>query len=311
MIRYDSTVDVRLIERWLSTELNVSSLLGMNTPSLIGLGSRGVAWDLQHRRQILDSSAQLLPPPQLLGMKLASSPITDPNIASDGRVRQRHRMTLSCTACRRKKKRCDRKLPCEPCVVRGAQSACIYDSRKFPTTGRWTTSSISNTRKRLNQSSRPLGSPPQCCHPYSVGEHSTTAMSLLKTVVSGVEQSSSISLTIPSAIHWDHMGDLCYNYVRRIPPKSHCELSEAADDTSHHRADYEVAEFRSVEREWRRRKELYKQKVDDDIPQLEDGDEQDSPVYNGAEEEVELPDDQLPYWIPTERARSWPYPPDE
>lgn len=44
--------------------------------------------------------------------------------------RKRNRAALSCSACKKRKIKCDRKLPCEACIKRGEQALCKWEQPK-------------------------------------------------------------------------------------------------------------------------------------------------------------------------------------
>jgi len=71
-------------------------------------------------------SAGLTPPPPPPPVPLRSQASPAPAKVK----RKRNRAALSCSACKKRKIKCDRKLPCEACIKRGEQGSCRWEQPK-------------------------------------------------------------------------------------------------------------------------------------------------------------------------------------
>ncbi|ORY80238.1 hypothetical protein BCR35DRAFT_304422 [Leucosporidium creatinivorum] len=58
-------------------------------------------------------------------------PVKRPTLDEDGAEKKRSRQALSCSECKRRKIKCDRKVPCEACIKRGNPSACSWEEAKI------------------------------------------------------------------------------------------------------------------------------------------------------------------------------------
>lgn len=84
------------------------------------------------------------------------APLTFSHLSSDtfeqesqkkaGRKRPRIREAVSCWQCRSRKIRCDREVPCRPCIERGAGSRCAYNQNKASSSTTASTSKPSSPR---------------------------------------------------------------------------------------------------------------------------------------------------------------------
>ncbi|RDW82800.1 hypothetical protein BP6252_03912 [Coleophoma cylindrospora] len=74
----------------------------------------------------------------------------------DPPIRQRRRPALSCVLCRQRKIKCDRKVPCRPCVASGNQF-CTYRADQAPPRRRYDTASTPAASTSSVDSQRPPG----------------------------------------------------------------------------------------------------------------------------------------------------------
>ncbi|GAA5983587.1 hypothetical protein JCM10908_000344 [Rhodotorula pacifica] len=64
------------------------------------------------------------------GVKRSRSSTVDSELPSTKPKRKRNRAALSCAPCKKRKIKCDRKLPCESCIKRGEQASCRWEQPK-------------------------------------------------------------------------------------------------------------------------------------------------------------------------------------
>lgn len=84
--------------------------------------------------------------------------MTDVSVDPDGSPgNPRSRPIVSCLNCRRKKQKCDRRLPCNSCIRSGRPSTCQYAPGQEPILGGSDEDTPSNKRQRLEDEDQPNG----------------------------------------------------------------------------------------------------------------------------------------------------------